>query len=399
GFCGSANSSGSDDAVVTASLLTADVSPNAAADFKGAGDWRIAVTERTGPGCTGSSTEVVYGDDAGETPLSIIGCNQTCLLDTVTLTPTPASTGGSGNLKYEFDVDDDGTVDVTKIVNDVNDPAPCMEGQPCCIDVTPSANVSPSVHITDLGTNVSCESDASTSITVTDDCSDGDSCNGVEACVAGACQVTTPAPDCSNLDDQCNTGICQSPSGSCVAQPKSNGTGCDDGNACTQTDTCQGGACQGANPVTCSPLDQCHVAGTCDPATGVCSDPNKSNGSSCNDGDACTQTDTCQSGSCTGGNPVVCGALDQCHDPRVCDPANGVCSNPAKQNGSGCNDGNACTQTDTCQSGTCTGGNPVDCQALDQCHVPGVCDPANGTCSNPAKSNGSSCDDDDACTQ
>ena len=43
GFCGSANSSGSDDAVVTASLLTADVSPNAAADFKGAGDWRISV--------------------------------------------------------------------------------------------------------------------------------------------------------------------------------------------------------------------------------------------------------------------------------------------------------------------------------------------------------------------
>jgi hypothetical protein len=411
GLCGSANSSGSDDAAVTATLLTADVSPNAAADFKGAGDWRISIIERTGPGCTGSSTEVVYGDDAGETPLSIIGCNQTCLLDAITLTPTPAtagcgdtvrlcaSSGGSGNLKYEFDVDHDGTVDVTKIVNDITDPAPCMEGQPCCIDVTPSANVSPTVHITDLGTNVSCESDASTSITIVDDCEDGNACNGVSSCVAGACQVTTPAPDCSGLDDQCNTGVCQAPSGSCVAQPKANDTPCSDGNACTQTDTCQAGSCQGSNPVVCTALDQCHVPGTCNDDTGICSNPPKANGSSCDDGNACTQTDTCQAGSCTGMNPVVCTAQDQCHLAGVCDPANGTCSDPAKDDGSSCNDGNACTQSDTCQAGSCTGSNPVVCTAQDQCHVPGTCDPANGTCSNPNKSNGSSCDDDDACTQ
>src|SRR5207247_9484497 len=53
------------------------------------------------------------------------------------------------------------------------------------------------------------------------------------------------------------------------------GTACNDGNACTQTDTCQAGACVGSNPVVCSASDQCHVAGTCDTATGVCSNPDR----------------------------------------------------------------------------------------------------------------------------
>src|SRR2546422_5636350 len=35
--------------------------------------------------------------------------------------------------------------------------------------------------------------------------------------------------------------------------------------------SCQSGTCVGANPVTCTASDQCHVAGTCDPVTGTCS--------------------------------------------------------------------------------------------------------------------------------
>src|SRR5206468_3915070 len=34
------------------------------------------------------------------------------------------------------------------------------------------------------------------------------------------------------------------------------------------------------------------------------------------------------------------------------------CVHPNRPDGTACNDGNACTQTDACQSGTCTGGNP-----------------------------------------
>src|SRR5207248_1529039 len=150
-------------------------------------------------------------------------------------------------------------------------------------------------------------------------------------------------------DDSCD------PATGCVHTP--NTASCDDGDACTQTDTCQSGVCTGGDPVVCSASDQCHVAGTCDPASGTCSNPPKANGTACNDGDACTQTDTCQSGVCTGSNPVVCPASDQCHDAGTCDTATGPCSNPHTTNGTACSDGDACTQTDTCQSGTCTGAN------------------------------------------
>src|SRR5207247_8826571 len=146
----------------------------------------------------------------------------------------------------------------------------------------------------------------------------------------------------------------------------------------------QNGSCVGANPVVCTASDQCHDPGVCDPSAGVCSNPPKPNGTSCNDSNACTQTDTCQSGVCTGSNGVVCTPLDQCHDAGTCNSGTGVCSNPPKADGTTCNDGNACTQTDTCQAGVCTGSNPVVCTASDHCHYAGVCDPATGVCSNAA---------------
>ena len=48
-----------------------------------------------------------------------------------------------------------------------------------------------------------------------------------------------------------------------------------------------------------------------------------------------------------------------------------------------CNDGDACSQTDLCQSGTCAGFNPITCSATDVCHVPGSCISPSGICSNP----------------
>jgi hypothetical protein len=56
---------------------------------------------------------------------------------------------------------------------------------------------------------------------------------------------------------------------------------------------------------------------------------------------------------------VTCVALDACHAAGVCDPKSGVCSNPQQPDGTACDDGNACTQTDTCQGGVCTGANPA----------------------------------------
>jgi streptogramin lyase len=229
-------------------------------------------------------------------------------------------------------------------------------------------------------------------------CSDGNPCTQTDTCQTGACvggnPVICPPSDQCHVAGTCNTatGICSNPNAP-------NGTACNDGNACTQTSTCQAGMCTGANPVVCVASDQCHVAGTCNTATGICSNPNAPNGTACNDNNACTQTSTCQAGTCAGGNPVVCAPGDQCHVAGVCNPTTGVCSNPNAPNGSPCTDGNACTQTDTCQTGVCAGGNPVTCTAGDQCHVAGTCNPTTGACSNPNAPNGTPCSDGNACTQ
>ncbi len=228
-------------------------------------------------------------------------------------------------------------------------------------------------------------------------CNDGNACTQSDTCQAGACTGANPVT-CSASDQCHDVGLCDSMTGLCSNPNKADGSSCNDGDLCTQSDTCQAGACTGANPVTCSASDQCHDVGTCDTMTGLCSNPNKMDGSSCDDGNSCTQTDTCQTGACTGANPVICGASDQCHDVGTCDSMTGLCSNPNKMDGSSCDDGNSCTQTDTCQTGACTGANPVICGASDQCHDVGTCDPLTGTCSNPNKMDGSSCDDGNAGT-
>ena len=104
------------------------------------------------------------------------------------------------------------------------------------------------------------------------------------------------------------------------------GVPCDDGNPCTDD--------------------------ACDPAVG-CVYTNNTN--ACDDGSACTRTDVCSGGVCVGGNAVVCNALDQCHTAGVCAPSSGVCSNPAKANGTACNDGSLCTTSDVCTNGACGG--------------------------------------------
>ncbi len=111
--------------------------------------------------------------------------------------------------------------------------------------------------------------------------------------------------------------------------------------------------------------------------SGTCTHTPVTNGTSCNDGNACTQTDSCQNGTCTGSNPVVCAAQDTCHTVGTCNPSTGTCSNPVAPDGTACSDNNACTQTDACQSGTCVGTNPVSVDDGDPCTTDS-CDPVLG---------------------
>ena len=228
-------------------------------------------------------------------------------------------------------------------------------------------------------------------------CDDGHFCTVGDTCQNGSCQGT--ARDCSGAADQCNAGVCDDGAAQCVKQAKADGGTCDDGDACTRSDTCQGGTCAGGNPVACTASDQCHAAGVCDPTSGACSTPAAPDGSACDDGNGCTHNDTCRGGSCAAGDPVVCSAFDACHVAGVCDATTGACSNPPAPDGTACDDANACTHNDSCHAGTCTGADSVVCAATDRCHAVGVCDPVTGACSNPAAPDGTSCDDGNACTR
>ncbi|MFT3772446.1 MAG: MopE-related protein [Minicystis sp.] len=178
----------------------------------------------------------------------------------------------------------------------------------------------------------------------------------------------------------------------CANPATVNGTPCDDGNACTQTDTCQNGLCVGTNPIVCSASDQCHAAGTCNPTTGACSNPAKVNGTTCDDGNLCTQTDTCQNGACTGSNPVACAALDQCHSAGTCNPTTGTCTNPVIGTGiyatyyrdaDGDGYGNGGVTTQACSKPTGYVANNTDCDDTKSTVHPNaaeICDGLDNDC-------------------
>ena len=226
-------------------------------------------------------------------------------------------------------------------------------------------------------------------------CNDHNLCTTQDSCFSGVCSGV--AVTCS-ASDQCHeVGVCNPSTGSCTDPISVEGKPCDDGNLCILNETCHSGICQGTS-VTCTAMDQCHEIGICNPLTGNCSQPNSLDGKTCNDSDLCTQTDTCQTGLCVGSNPVVCTPLDQCYTSGTCDSATGLCDNPMKANGSTCNDNNFCTQVDHCEDGVCLGVDPVICTALNDCHLVGVCDNTTGICTQPTKTDGSNCSDSNACT-
>jgi hypothetical protein len=222
-------------------------------------------------------------------------------------------------------------------------PAPdgtgCDDGNPCTqIDTCQSGQCT--------GTNPLADGTA---------CNDGNLCMAGETCQAGACKGT-PVVTCT-VADQCHRpNTCDPKTGGCL--PLADGTDCDDGNGCTLVDACRGGACVGSSPRMCGAVaDQCHLPGACDPTTGDC--PRVADGTPCDDGDACTQTDACQSGLCVGGNTKVCAAVDDCHGAGTCDPATGTCATPILANGTACALCGSSAGSPGCVAGLCAAGEAV----------------------------------------
>jgi len=199
-----------------------------------------------------------------------------------------------------------------------------------------------------------------------------------DACAGVSC---TSAPGtCYEAAGTCSNGVCS-------YAPKASGASCDDGNACTGADACNGaGVCAGSATHCSSPPGQCYeAAGTC--SGGACDYAYKAAGASCDDGDACTVGEECNGAGGCAGTPVSCTT-----PPGQCYEAAGTCSGGAcgyapKAAGSACNDGNAGTLNDVCNgAGACAG--VVACTTPpNACHdSPGTY--ANGACTYPLKAGG-----------
>jgi len=84
----------------------------------------------------------------------------------------------------------------------------------------------------------------------------------------------------------CATQTCDATTGTCVATPKANGTTCDDGNACTTGDTCQASVCQGGAAANCDDANAC-TADSCSAGPG-CAHANVADWTTCGAGLVCS---------------------------------------------------------------------------------------------------------------
>jgi len=195
-------------------------------------------------------------------------------------------------------------------------------------------------------------------------CDDGNECTVGEMCANGVCTGgEEPACDDGNLctDDSCDALV------GCVYVD--NLVPCDDLNACTEQDACTAGICVPGEVVICDDKNSC-TSDSCDPAQG-CVFAHLAG--SCDDGDACTQNDTCIDGICTPGDPTVCNDGNVCTDDS-CEPDSGCVF---LSNDGGCDDDDACTEGDHCQGGLCLPGDPVVCDDGNTCTTDS-CSPQNG---------------------
>ncbi len=117
-------------------------------------------------------------------------------------------------------------------------------------------------------------------------------------------------------------------------------------------------------------------------------------GTVCDDDDACTTTSSCNVGLCVGGMQLDCDDANPCTG-EACDPVGG-CSNPAVSDGTSCDDSTVCNGSETCFSGTCTAGTPMNCDDLAYCNGNESCDSLAGCQSGtpPPTDDGVDCTDD-----
>jgi len=394
---------------------------------------------------------------------------------------------------------------------DCDDADPCTEGERC--DATGKCVG---------GTKIcACDKDADCA-----DKEDGNPCTGTLYCDKdGAKSACKPNPatvkKCAQTGvGPCKKNACQPATGACAVVPVGDGTACSDGKACTANDACKAGTCEAGGSVCpcnshadcakhedgdlCNGTLYCHAGkgscelnpatlvtcpttadtaclhSACQPATGLCKAVPRNDGKVCDDGDACTKSETCAAGKCaatagvcacktnadckahedgnacngtlycdkltTGQNCAInpatvvsCAQDDAPCTTQVCQPATGTCKPANLPATVTCTDSNKCTAGDHCQAGACVPGTGTcactknaDCAKADdgdacngvlfcdatdgKCKLnpatiktcPSVddtackrnkCEPKTGVCKMTAAADNAACDDGDACTK
>jgi hypothetical protein len=193
-------------------------------------------------------------------------------------------------------------------------------------------------------------------------------------CSGGACRTScATGADCAPTA-YCDGGVCR--------LRGVNGALCTDGAECQSgfcvDDVCCNTACSGL----CASCGIAGSVGTCSPVPAG-TDP---------DGE-CTGAGTC-GGTCNGvGACVAAGPGDPCGTCRVCSGSN-ECVPVA--DGTSCEDVFYCVTGETCQSGVCAGGAPIDCDDANPCTAD-ACSEHGKACLHASVEDGTACDGDPPC--
>lgn len=172
---------------------------------------------------------------------------------------------------------------------------------------------------------------------------------------------------------------------------------CTTGNVCVAGQTCQAGSCQGGQSVTCdSPPSSCFSpAGLC--VVGVGCRYLINAGDLCDAGNDCMQSTRCDAtGACTGPmRACTQPPAGQCWSPAgLCVPDAGCTYQPAVD--AGCDDNDNCTLDDRCDVDAGCRGTPVTC-APRECGTPSGACAADGGCLYTPSNPGMSCSDGGTC--
>lgn len=221
----------------------------------------------------------------------------------------------------------------------------------------------------------------SMAVTTAQTCDDGDLCTTGDQCAAGKC--VGKALTC-NDDEMCTADYCD-PAKGCQHAPLEKPCNTDDLCAIHQ---CQAGKCVLIDASPCDDENPC-TSDSCDAVNGC--QYKALSAAACDDEDGCTTQDTCKFGVCVG-KGTSCSDGNACTDD-TCD-SKGKCL--YNNNTKPCSDGDKCTAQDACSNGSCKGSTKA-CDDGNPCTI-NSCNVATGQCNVVPAAAATPCDDGDKCT-